>query len=65
MSNPRKLSQETETVSGESVELTMAGHDILFPKLPYDMKQRAKDATHNDQLQEFVNSATRMRDQLR
>ena len=49
----------------EPVELTMSGHDIMFPKLPYDIKQRANAATNNVQLQQFVNSATHMRDQLR
>lgn len=65
MSEPRKFSQETIVASGESVELTMDGHDILFPKLPYDMKQRVEGATNDVQLQQFINSATRMRDQLR
>jgi L-lactate dehydrogenase complex protein LldF len=38
------------------------GHDILFPRLPYDMHARAKAATHNVQLQQFVNHATLSKD---
>ena len=43
------------------------GHDehILAPKLPYRVTQRAKLATANAQLQQFVNSATLHKDEAR
>ncbi|MBI1336996.1 MAG: iron-sulfur cluster-binding protein [Phycisphaera sp.] len=41
------------------------GHDILFPSLPYDLHGRAQAATHDEQLQRFVNHATLSKDQSR
>lgn len=63
MSNPPGSPGSSQ--STQTVEVTMNGHDIMFPKLPYDMKDRVQGATNNEQLQEFINTATRMRDQLR
>lgn len=40
-------------------------HDLLSPKLPYRMAHRVDEATGNIQLQQFVNTATYRRDQLR
>ncbi len=45
--------------------LTLEGHEILFPALPYDINQRAAAATQDSELQNFVNSATLLRDQTR
>jgi L-lactate dehydrogenase complex protein LldF len=49
----------------EPIFLTVNGHDILFPPLPYDMHSRADKATHDPKLQKFVNHATFTRDGLR
>ncbi len=40
-------------------------HQILFPQLPYDMTPRAKRATQDVRLQQFVNRATLQKDQGR
>jgi len=45
--------------------MTGTGHDILFPKLPYHMDDRAPAATKNVQLQQFVNHATLTKDDAR
>lgn len=46
------------TESSQTVALTVDGHDILFPALPYDIHARARSSTDDSQLQQFVNSAT-------
>ena len=48
-----------------TANLTVNGHELLFPPLPYDMKERADKATHDPKLQKFVNHATFTRDNLR
>lgn len=40
-------------------------HELLSPKLPYRMAHRVDQATGDIQLQQFVNTATYYRDQLR
>jgi L-lactate dehydrogenase complex protein LldF len=52
-------------MSEQSAELTLGGHDILFPKLPYDLKQRAEEASRDPQLLSFVEKATLTKDNLR
>ncbi len=47
------------------VELTVHGHDLLFPSLPYDLSQRAGRATQDEHLQRFVNNAALYRDRNR
>lgn len=47
------------------VPLTLNGHELLFPPLPYDIKARAERATQDPQLQKFVNHAAYSRDQQR
>ncbi len=46
----------------QGVTLTLDGHAILFPTLPYDIKARADAAVADTQLQSFVEKATRLRD---
>lgn len=41
------------------------GEDLLFPKLPYDIRDRAHHATHDVKLQQFVNDATLLKDRTR
>lgn len=50
---------------GEPVALTLRGHDLLFPALPYRMRERVEAATRDAQLQQFVNHATYVKDELR
>lgn len=45
--------------------LTLEGHEILCPPLPYDIAARVGQATDNVQLQQFVNRATYLKDQGR
>mgnify|MGYP002626441704 FL=1 len=45
--------------------LTLEGHDILFPPLPYDIHARADGATGDATLQRFVNNATLLKDNAR
>lgn len=52
-------------MSEQSAPLTLEGHDILFPPLPYTMDARVEEAIHDEQLQRFVNSAARGKDVLR
>ncbi|MEX2212867.1 MAG: LutB/LldF family L-lactate oxidation iron-sulfur protein [Phycisphaeraceae bacterium] len=52
-------------VDAQPVTLTVHGHDLLFPPLPYDIHARADHATHDAKLQKFVNHATLTRDGLR
>lgn len=42
-----------------------AGEAILFPKLPYSVQQRAPEASRDVKLQQYVQKATVMRDDLR
>ena len=42
--------------------LSVEGHDILFPTLPYDLHARADHSTADAQLQAFIDRATRTRD---
>ena len=49
-------------MSASTTSLTLKGHDILFPPLPYDMHARADSATGDDQLQRFINNATLSKD---
>jgi len=53
------------SVDAAPVALTLRGHDLLFPALPYELHARAEAATRDEQLQRFVNSATYGKDQLR
>lgn len=48
-----------------TVPLTIDGHELLFPPLPYDIKARAEHATQDAKLQKFVNHAAYSRDQQR
>ncbi len=41
------------------------GHEILFPSLPYDSTSRVAEATSDAQLQQFVMTATLLKDQGR
>ena len=54
------MSDSTHTAS-----LTLEGHDILCPPLPYDISARVEQATGNAELQRFVNRATYSKDQSR
>jgi len=47
------------------VHLTLEGHDILFPQLPYRLGDRARRAMNDPQLQQFVYRATYLKDQSR
>ena len=49
----------------QSAPLTLDGHQLLFPPLPYDIHDRADRATADPQLQAFVNRAAGMKDQNR
>lgn len=42
-----------------------SGHDLLFPRLPYTVKDRADYATQDLKLQQFVNHATLSKDDAR
>ncbi|MGE3109164.1 MAG: LUD domain-containing protein [Phycisphaerales bacterium] len=44
---------------------TVPDQSPLFPRLPYDMKPAAARASRDLQLQQFVNSATRLKDSAR
>lgn len=55
----------TSVQTDQSAPLTLHGEEILFPALPYDIKERAEHATHDGKLQEFVNRATNLRDSQR
>lgn len=52
-------------MSEQTAALTLNGHDILFPPLPYDMGPRMTATAENEQALEFVNRATRSKDQTR
>jgi len=52
----------TANPSSSTAPLTLEGHDILFPAMPYDLKDRATRATDDEKLQQFVNNATLSRD---
>ncbi len=52
-------------MSEQTAALTLNGHDILFPPLPYDMKPRADAVTQNEQLLSFIYRATYLKDQTR
>ncbi len=62
---PSPVTAEEPAPFMEPIFLTVNGHDILFPPLPYDMHARADKATHDAKLQKFVNHATLTRDNLR
>ncbi len=51
--------------TSHAAPLTLEGHEILCPPLPYDINTRADQATGNAQLQQFVNRATYTKDQSR
>jgi L-lactate dehydrogenase complex protein LldF len=48
-----------------TTELTHEGEAILFPQLPYDIKQRADAATSNPELQRYIATATEAKDAAR
>jgi len=58
----RTMEQGLTTGSGATTALTLEGEQILFPSLPYDIRDRAAVATGNEQLQAFVNTATYRKD---
>ena len=51
--------------SPQPTALTLNGHEILFPSLPYDMTARAEFATGNPQLQRFMQKGTISKDTSR
>ena len=55
----------TDTLTSTPATLTLDGHDLLFPPLPYDIHARADGATRDARLQKFVNHAAYSRDQQR
>lgn len=55
-------SSTSDTPPPQPTALTLNGHDILFPSLPYDMAARAEFATSNPQLQRFMQTGTVSKD---
>ncbi|MEX2673554.1 MAG: LutB/LldF family L-lactate oxidation iron-sulfur protein [Phycisphaeraceae bacterium] len=53
------------SVQEHPVALSHDGQSILFPKLPYDMHDRADHAIGDEQVQQFVNHATLLKDDAR
>ena len=52
-------SSTISTVTTEQpAQLTIGGHDLVFPPLPYDITERSERAVTNPQLQKFVQNGT-------
>jgi L-lactate dehydrogenase complex protein LldF len=51
--------------SSAAISLTHEGEHILSPSLPYDINARADQATADPQLQQYIDTATRSKDQAR
>ena len=50
---------------GESQSRKLSGHEVLFPPLPYDIKERAERAGSDIHLQQFINTFTYRKQQAR
>ena len=55
----------TAPPSPTPASLTLEGHDILFPSLPYDMQERVKQFSGDERLQKNVQNVTWLKDQSR
>lgn len=65
MSSTPSESRTSGHDAGKPVGLSVNGHDLLFPPLPYDIHARADKATADKQLLDFVHVATYRKDVTR
>jgi L-lactate dehydrogenase complex protein LldF len=59
------MTHASNATNPPTAEAHPSGHDILFPKLPYNINQRADEALGNIQLQQFVTKATISKNEAR